>query len=121
MRNCMTVGAGKDVDVGRGSLVAYTGRVLRKRLVTSRGGSGGAWGGGACTALGWSGANPALPTLLPNPTPGRCTLSLTLFGMGEESRPSEAKARGCRGPIDRALGPTCRTVTPPQGAINRAP
>jgi len=24
--------------------------------------------------------------------------------MGEESRPSEAKARGCRGPIDRAWG-----------------
>ncbi len=34
---------------------AFTGRFFRKRPDASRGGSGDVWGGGACTALGWSG------------------------------------------------------------------
>jgi len=36
--------------------------------------------------------------------PPLAPLSPTLFRRGEESRPSEAKARGCRGPIHRAQG-----------------
>ncbi|SRR6266446_1231983 len=51
------------------------------------------------------------------------------FGMGEESRPSEAKAKGCRGPIDRHPvrgtgnrgGANVPDSHPTPGAINLAP
>ncbi len=50
----------------------------------------------------WGGAGKC--GMVPKHVPLPYSLSLTIFRMIEERKPSEAKARGCRGPIDRALG-----------------
>ena len=57
------------------------------------------WGGGACTALGWSGGNTAHPKTAPYPT-----LSPRHFLEWVSKEGRAKRGVGGRGPIDRALG-----------------